>query len=51
MPHEEEKKDFGVFRYSLLMGLGQDQQQHPAMNTGELAEGGSVAVAVGISDI
>ena len=33
--------------YSLLMGLGQDQQQHPAVNTG----GGSVAVAVGVTDM
>ena len=32
------------------MGLGQDQQ-HPAVHTGGLVEGGSVAVAVGISDM
>ena len=34
---------------TLLMGLGQDQQQHPAGR--ELAGGGSVAVAVGVSDM
>ena len=34
----------------LMMGLDQEQQQHPAVLTGELAGGGSVAVAVGVSD-
>ena len=37
---------FGL-RDSLLMGLGQDQQQHPFVHTG----GGSVAVAVGVIDM
>ena len=37
--------------YSFLMGLGPDQQQHHAVHTGELAGGGSVAVAVGVSDM
>ena len=42
--------DFVGLCNSLLMGLGQDQQ-HPAVHTGGLVEGGSVAVAVGISDM
>ena len=32
---------------SLLMGLGQDQQQHPAVDT----RGGSVLEAVGVNDM
>ena len=36
---------------TLLVGLGQEQQQHPAVHTGKLAGGGSVAVAVGVSDM
>ena len=35
---------------AILVGLGQDQYQHPAVHTEELAEEGSVAMAVGISD-
>ena len=31
----------------MLLGLGQDQPQDPAVHTGELAGGGSVALAVG----
>ena len=45
------KKFFLGLCDSLLMGLGQEQQQHPAVHTGELAGGGSVAVAVGVSDM
>ena len=37
--------------YFLFFGEGQDQQQHPAVHSGELARGGSVAVAVGVSDM
>ena len=33
------------------LGQGQDQQKHPAVHTGELAGGGSVAVAVGVTDM
>ena len=33
----------------LLMGLGQYQQQHPIVHSGELAGGGSIAV--GVSDM
>ena len=36
---------------SLLMDLGQEPQQHPALHSEGLAVGGSVAVAVGISDM
>ena len=38
---------------SLFTGLGQDQQQHPDVHTGELVGEGSVAVAVavGVSDM
>ena len=36
---------------SLLIGLGQDQQQHPAVHSGGLAGGGSVALAVDVSDM
>ena len=31
------------------MGLGEDHQQHPAVNTGGVSKG-RVAVAVGVSD-
>ena len=34
-----------------MIGLGQDKQQHPAVHAEELAGGGSVAVAVGVSDM
>ena len=38
------------FCVHLLMGLGQDQQQHPVVHTGgELAGGGSLTVAVDVS--
>ena len=30
------------------MGLGQDQEQHPAVHTGELVVGGSVAVVLAL---
>ena len=36
---------------SLLMGLGQDQQQHPTVHIGGISRGGSVAVAVGVRDM
>ena len=36
---------------SLLMGQGQDQQQHPAVHIGGISRGGSVALAVGVSDM
>ena len=36
---------------SSWVGLSQDQQQHPAVLLWELAGGGSVAVALGVSDI
>ena len=37
--------------YFGMIGLGQDKQQHPAVHAEELAGGGSVAVAVGVSDM
>ena len=46
-----EKSNFFGLHYSLLMHLGQDQQQHPTVNRGGVSKGGSVAVAVGVSDI
>ena len=33
------------------MDQGQDQQQHPAVHSGDLPGGGSIAVAVGVSDM
>ena len=49
-----EKKNifFGLW-HSLLMDLGNDQQQPPTVEVGKLARGGpvAVAVAVGISDM
>ena len=33
------------------MNLGQNHQPHPAVHYGELARGGVVAVAVGVSDM
>ena len=38
---------------SILNGLGSDQQHHPVVHTGRVsrAGGGSVAVAVGASDM
>ena len=44
------KKLFFGSLQALLVVLGQDQQQHPAVHTEELAEEGSVAMAVGVSD-
>ena len=44
------KKKLGL-RNSLLMGVGQDQQQHMLRILGELAGGGSVAVAVCVGDM
>ena len=43
---EQIKLIFGLPN-SVLMGLGQEQQQHPV---GEFAGGGSLAVAVDVSD-
>ena len=34
---------------SRFLGLGQDQQQHPAVHTGGVSRGRSVDVAVGLS--
>ena len=36
---------------SLLMGLGQDHQQYPAVHTGGVNRGRFVALAVGNSDM
>ena len=33
------------------MGIGQDQQQHPSVLSGGLSRGGSMAMAVGVSDM
>ena len=33
------------------MGLGEDQQQHPAKHSGGVSRDGSVPVAVGVSDM
>ena len=47
-----EKKFFSAYHcHSLLMDLGKDQHQHPTVHSGELAGGGSVAVAVGVSEM
>ena len=43
-------KNLGVCN-SLLMDLGQQKQEHSAVYTGEFAQEGSVAVAVGISNM
>ena len=43
-------KCFGL-RNSLLMGVGQDQQQHPAEHNGGVSRERVVAVAVGGSDM
>ena len=34
---------------SLLVGLGQEKQQHPAVHTGGVNKNGSVAVAVALA--
>ena len=40
------------FYLSYFLLMGQDWQQHPAVHSvGKLAGGGSVAVAVGVSDM
>ena len=44
----QKKRGFLGFHDSLLMGLVQDQQQHPAVHTGGVIRGGSVALAFGI---
>ena len=36
---------------SLLMGLGQDQQPHPAVYAGVVSKGGSVAKSIGVIDM
>ena len=36
---------------SLLIGLGQEQEQHPAMHSGGVSKGRSVAVVVGVSEM
>ena len=36
---------------SLLMGLGQDQQQYPVVHTVGVRRGGSVAVVVCVTDM
>ena len=47
----KEKSRISGFNDSILMGLGQTQHQHPAVHTGGAYRGGSVAVAVAISDM
>ena len=35
----------------VMMGLGQDQHHHPGVHTEGVSRGGSMAVAVSVSDI
>ena len=45
-----QKVIFGLC-HSSLMDLYQDQQQHLTVHSGGISGGGSVAVAVGVSDM
>ena len=47
----QNKVYFWVLENLLLISLGQDQQQHPALLTGGVSRVGSVTVAVGVSDM
>ena len=46
----KKRVDFGSLQL-IMMGLGQEQQRHPAVHTGGVSRGGSKAVAVGVSDM